>query len=443
MQHEPSFEELVDYAEGRLSSDQATRVSEHLAAGCAECARSLRWLERLYRLVRSDELVDAPQELVQRVQRMYRPRRPAVVRFPDLGAWRAIPLGVRIAAAVAAALVLVAGATWLVWGTTPVAQAATLADVQGLVEVRPPGATEWQLATPGMTLPAGSAIRSSEGGTAILAYADGSRTYLWSETQVEILSVSGRRSGQASSIRLSQVAGRAQHEVAATGSSLEVTTSNATAAASAASYEVWVGESGVEVLAERGEVTVRAGDTTAHLGEGEQGWVSGGQVVVATPPQPTASPPPWPTPQTRGPRPTVSVSPTAEPPTPEPTPPTRGRGQQTPQRTHTPPGQARRETPATHTPAAHASQPTATPAPSSTPAPSRTRPGQAHKTPEAATSTATPRPTMAPTSSPVSTAGATASPLPSLTATGLPAGTPEGPTATLTPTSSAWLPRYP
>ena len=200
--HEVSFEELLDYVEDRLHPVVAQRVSAHLAAGCAQCMQDVAWLRRVLAVMAADALVDAPRSTVARAQGLYRQRRRRIAwSLSNLWSWlRGMP-GARVAAAVALAALLILSGT-RAWGNTMVAQAATLAEVGGAVEVRLPGADEWQAATPGMALAAGSMLRSGPGAVATLVYPDGSRTYLSAGAELQILGLSGRRNGRAASIRL-------------------------------------------------------------------------------------------------------------------------------------------------------------------------------------------------------------------------------------------------
>ena len=301
-----TFEELLDYAEERLAPGEAQRVSEHLAVGCSCCAEDLTWLRRTLGLMATDALVSAPPALVQRVQGLYRAprRRPATwlaalrprlqglypAPHPRPTAWLAALWSrfsssprLRYAATIAFASLLILGGTWWAWGNATVAQAATLAEVHGPVEVRLPGATSWQPAVAGMTLTAGSALRSGDGATAVLLYPDGSRTQLIEDAQLEILSLTGRRNHRSTNVRLNLRAGRTQHELIRKNSSLQVEAPGAVAQAGRGDYEVRVEDEAVEVRAGHGNVTLSVEGTTTYLSAGERGWVKGGHVRVATP----------------------------------------------------------------------------------------------------------------------------------------------------------------
>lgn len=279
MPHEVPFEDLVDLVEGRLQASEAEALQAHIT-NCAECTANVAWLRRVMGLMAADHLVDAPHQAVARAQGLYRaPQARPLARLTML--WRGLgaPQWRRAGAVVLTALLLM-GALWA-WGTMPVAQAATLASVTGQVEVLQPGSSEWEPATPGLRLEAGSALRVGAGAAAVVQYPDGSRTTLAAGAEVRILAIDGRRDGRASNIRLSQQAGHTQHEVASAHSSIQVETAGAVAQASEASYDVWVEGEETEVAAGKGQVAVSAGHSKASLAAGEHGRVAEGEVKVA------------------------------------------------------------------------------------------------------------------------------------------------------------------
>ncbi|MDI7275014.1 MAG: zf-HC2 domain-containing protein [Anaerolineae bacterium] len=285
-----SFERLLDYVEDKLSPDEAGEVAGHVA-GCPDCAHEVAWLRRVLDLMAAPELVSAPPEVVRRAQAMFqaRPRR-LPLRLPPLPAWltnvrwpKAGAVGLRYLAAVAAVALVLLGGTWWAWGNTSVAQAATLTEVRGPVEVRLSEGADWEPAVPGMVLAAGSALRSGEGAMAVLAYPDGSLTQLAENAQLEILTLQQRRNHQAMTVRLSQTTGVTQHEVASAKSSVRVEARGAAAQARAGGYEVRVTDDAVEVRAAHGSVDVQAGGQTTHLARGQRGRVKGGHVEITEP----------------------------------------------------------------------------------------------------------------------------------------------------------------
>jgi len=297
VQHEVTFEDLIDYTEGRLGSEAQARVAAHLATGCERCARDLAWVQRVLDLMATDELVDAPAPTVMRARELYRGRRAHRLGLAALLHRLWAPQRTRAAAVIALSVLLLLGGA-LAWGNATVVQAACLTGVQGQVEVRLPGSSVWQAAVPGMRLLPGSALRTALGGSALLAYADGSQSLLAGDGELEITSLSGPRWGGASKVSLTQTAGHTTHELAGRQSSVQVSAPSAVTRAEngATRYDVWVQGEETQVRAEHGQVTVQAGSDSARLNAGEEGWASGGHLVVATPTaelegQPRADPP--------------------------------------------------------------------------------------------------------------------------------------------------------
>ena len=309
MPHEVPFEDLVDLVEGRLSPAEADPLEAHIAH-CDECAAQVAWLRRVVGLMAADRLVDAPGSVVARAQALYRaPKAQPLARLAALlrGLWT--PQLQRVGAVAVTALLLI-GAVWA-WGAMPVAQAATLSVVSGQVEVLQPGSSEWQPATPGLKLEAGSALRVGAGAAAVVQYPDGSRTTLGENTQVRIIAIDGRRDGRTSSVRLSQQAGHTQHEVASARSSIRVETAGAVAEASEASYDVWAEGKETEVVACKGQVAVSAGHSKANLAAGEHGRAAEGEVKVApnrSTPAPKHNHPPTPEATPQAPNPPAATS---------------------------------------------------------------------------------------------------------------------------------------
>lgn len=67
------FEQLADFADGRLGAGDRARVEAHLA-GCARCAAEAGALGKLIGLMRATAVADAPAHLVARAVRLFAPR---------------------------------------------------------------------------------------------------------------------------------------------------------------------------------------------------------------------------------------------------------------------------------------------------------------------------------------------------------------------------------
>ncbi|MBC7260582.1 MAG: zf-HC2 domain-containing protein, partial [Chloroflexi bacterium] len=162
--HEVHFTNLVDWLDNRLDAETRRRVETHVAS-CPTCQRDLAWLQRVVQAARSDDMVEPPQEVVARAKALYRVKRAAAhapLRVP------------RLAFTLALTLVLLISATvYLSQVPTLFAREATLAMVEGSVQVQRLGTEEWQAAGLGEALHEGDGIRV-EDGTVTLARFEGS-----------------------------------------------------------------------------------------------------------------------------------------------------------------------------------------------------------------------------------------------------------------------------
>lgn len=67
------FERLVDLAEGRVAPEESRDASAHLKT-CASCAGQLAAVERLTQMMRADDSVDAPRDLLAGALNLFRAR---------------------------------------------------------------------------------------------------------------------------------------------------------------------------------------------------------------------------------------------------------------------------------------------------------------------------------------------------------------------------------
>ena len=77
-----SFSKIADLAEGRLAADERNLSAAHTAV-CSRCAAKLNRLENVLGLMRADESVDAPPQLVAHTINLFRTR-PRESRTPSL-----------------------------------------------------------------------------------------------------------------------------------------------------------------------------------------------------------------------------------------------------------------------------------------------------------------------------------------------------------------------
>lgn len=75
------FELLVDYREGRATTDASRQVQSHLASGCDACAEHMARLERLLSVLPEAQRVHAPEAAVERARALFRERFRAPARM--------------------------------------------------------------------------------------------------------------------------------------------------------------------------------------------------------------------------------------------------------------------------------------------------------------------------------------------------------------------------
>jgi hypothetical protein len=71
----PTFENLIDYVDGRLAADTGDVIGTHLATGCRECQGQRAWYERTRAIAASDASVEPPAWVFNRAARIIETRR--------------------------------------------------------------------------------------------------------------------------------------------------------------------------------------------------------------------------------------------------------------------------------------------------------------------------------------------------------------------------------
>jgi hypothetical protein len=323
------FEQLADYADGRLPVETLARVEAHLA-GCAACQQEAAWLRAT---LSRDEWAAPPLRASAGVRRAFREQaRPAPTFLDQLGNLLRPRPG--WAVAVAALILLVAGAFFIrSWRTTEVAQIARLTSLSGGVEVLPAGAGTWRAAFPGNELRSGDRVRTQPGATATLTYFEGSEVRLDGETELSLMRLSARPDGQNQTIIVGQTSGLTTHLVRPLPNDTaryEVDTPGAVITVRGTVFTVRVGARGaLEVRVSEGAVAVSGPGEPILVNAGAAFSVIPSSVITTTPsasptPTPTAAPAvtaTQPTPTTGTPA-TVAppAVPTSAPPDPTPTP---------------------------------------------------------------------------------------------------------------------------
>ncbi len=294
MEGHPTFENLVDWLEGRLDPATHQAVDAHIATGCPICAKDVNWLRRFRAAARNDTLATPSPALVARVKSLYSPerfRRAAPVR-----PWWAI-FAQRPALAIGALLVILALSVTLYLGRLPalLGRDAWLAALQGTIEMQPAERSDWQTISPGQALRDGDKVRAVEGAALLLLF-DGSRVELHAGTELMLSSMRSGLFGKPYRIALQQSSGYAYYTVAplqSPRSSFEVQSPTALVAVRGTSFAIAVenaSETRVVVLA--GRVQVESAETKVVLSEREAALISSAGSFTALPTlTPTATPP--------------------------------------------------------------------------------------------------------------------------------------------------------
>ena len=71
----PGFARLIDYLDGHLAEGDASRVAQHLEAGCASCSATRQWYERTVSIVAADDSCDPPPWVLKRALRIFESQR--------------------------------------------------------------------------------------------------------------------------------------------------------------------------------------------------------------------------------------------------------------------------------------------------------------------------------------------------------------------------------
>ncbi len=62
----PGFEKMLDYLDGRLAATEASKITEHLASGCASCGSVGDWYRRVKTIATRDDSVEPPGWVLKR-----------------------------------------------------------------------------------------------------------------------------------------------------------------------------------------------------------------------------------------------------------------------------------------------------------------------------------------------------------------------------------------
>lgn len=285
MAHYPvSFENLVDWLDGRLDPETSQILETHLAEGCAECEAALAWLRRVITAITLDKLVDPPPALATQVKAAFQPvaaqAAPRVVAPPA----PTTPVRSRVPFAWTPAIIL--AAILLVIGLSVVfflaqwpglsAQSARLITLGGGTNVT--FSADGEAVRPGGVLSEGSNLRVT-GGQAVLTLFDGSILEMQPRAEIRLTTMRTGLFKQPYRINITQQLGTVRYEVAAlpnSRSSFQVQAPNALISVRGTSFtvivpsaletqvEVQSGE--VQMLGLVDSVTVRANQVAMAVG---------------------------------------------------------------------------------------------------------------------------------------------------------------------------------
>ena len=71
----PAFARLIDYLDGHLAEGDASRIAQHLEAGCLNCSATRHWYERTVSIAAADDSCDPPPWVLKRAMRIYESQR--------------------------------------------------------------------------------------------------------------------------------------------------------------------------------------------------------------------------------------------------------------------------------------------------------------------------------------------------------------------------------
>ena len=193
-----------------------------------------------------------------------------------------INLQVAMMIAVVLWLFFAVGASLLAGLRLDIPHIATLARVQGTVDVLVDGSNTWQSVEVGTQIKAGTRVRTGPDAAAQLAFFDGSTTDLASDTEVSVARMSSLKKGGGKVIILQQRLGQTYYRVQPlldADSRFEVETPAAVASVRGTEFALDVGVDGATlVVVAEGLVNVEAQDVTIP--------VEAGHGTVARPQQP-------------------------------------------------------------------------------------------------------------------------------------------------------------
>lgn len=292
-------EELLDYIEERLSSDDIARVEAHLAGACSSCQEEMAWLANTIKLMAPNLWVDAPSRLQATVQKAYREQFNQKSEPFSLGRWLEslfTPARPLVYAAVGIVLVvIVLGLLLQPWSDASPSNTAAIAAYTGTVVVESAETGDVQSAEETSSVNAGDAVRTGDESSVVISFPDESKTLMAPRTELSVVKMSLNQQRDEQVVILQQDSGRTQNFVQplrSIGSRFEIRTPVATVSVRGTSFTVDVEEDGTtRVSVAEGRVQVAAQGITVTLDPGEGTVVEAGGAPETAQPVPTVAVP--------------------------------------------------------------------------------------------------------------------------------------------------------
>ena len=292
-------EQLLDYIEGRLSSDEIIQVDLHLASDCSSCQDELASLTQMLNLMTQNIWVDAPTQQRASARQVYRDHYAdhySVERETfSIGQWIQSLFGPNrplVYAAIGIMLVVVVAALLLQPRSSATDGAsADVVAYQGTVEVQSSEGDEWQSVDSAEEVAAGDDVRTGDESSIVLSFPDDSKLLMSPYTEIKIVRMSSDEESGDQVIVLQQQVGRTQNFVQplpSADSRYEIQTPSATVTVWGTSFTVDVEVDGTtRVTVAEGRVQVEAQGVTVVLDAGEGTTVESGSAPSLVEPVPT------------------------------------------------------------------------------------------------------------------------------------------------------------
>lgn len=90
----PEFSEVLDMIDGKLDTTSKQRIEQHINNGCHPCGELHRWAAQTIQLMKSDQIVEAPEVAIQKAVSLFQEKKIGVLDWVraklDFDSW-AVP----------------------------------------------------------------------------------------------------------------------------------------------------------------------------------------------------------------------------------------------------------------------------------------------------------------------------------------------------------------